>query len=158
MVLNDPRCSARIEMWNTWDVAENESVVHMLEWIAHIAKKTDDGKFKNLVFNSHGSPASVKIGGRLKGLVEKIWFNGCEVAKPGDGVDDGLSFCSKIAKAAECYVLASDTIQVDRVRLYQEVFKIAPLPRGKIGTFEGTLLSFARAALWRAYHVERSRH
>jgi len=155
MGLNDPRSPSRVNMWNTWDVKENETVVHMLEWIATVARTkaegNPEGKLKNLVFNCHGGPASLQMGEgieffdtrkfrRLEGLVEKIWFNACEVAKPGTGPDDGLRFCSEIAKAAQCYVLASDTKQADRLNFFW--WTDIELPFGKLGTFEGTLLSF----------------
>ena len=154
MGLNDSRSTNQVRMWNTWDVSRTEKVDHMLDWTSTVAKRAPGGKLKHLVFRCHGGPAYLQCGegiGRghtakftkLRGLVEKIWFSACLVGfiqrgkngAPGPASRDGNMFCSEIAKAAQCYVVASTELQVIGVNRV--------LPYGCLDTFEGLVLSYS---------------
>lgn len=156
MGLNDSRSTNKVQMWNTWDVRTTEKVEHMLGWIATVARGASGGKIKNLVFRCHGAPAFLQCGagiGRpdtgkfsiLRNLVEKIWFSACLVGyitpptggggAPGPASGDGNMFCSEIAKAAKCYVVASTELQVIGVNRV--------LPYGCLDTYEGLVLSYS---------------
>jgi hypothetical protein len=152
MGLNDPRSTNKVQMWNTWTVTPTETVDHMLGWAAEVAKGAPGGKLKNLIFRCHGAPAYLLCGvgirrsdtskfSVLKGLVEKIWFSACQVAyiTPSTGggpatTADGNMFCSEIAQAAKCYLVASTELQVIGVNRL--------LPYGCLDTYEGLVLSY----------------
>ena len=153
MGLNDSRSTNRVQMWNTWNVTTTETVDHMIEWVAEVARGAPGGKLRNMVFRCHGSPAYLQCGAGIgrsdtgkfsawNGLVDKIWFSACLVGRitpgaanaPGPASGDGNMFCSEIARAARCYVVASTELQVigtNRV-----------LPYGCLDTFEGLVLSY----------------
>jgi hypothetical protein len=147
-----------VQMWNTWDVAASATPEHIIGWVRQVALGAPGGKLKNVVFSCHGQPGSIGIGQGLNcshlglfsqwtqdgaPLVEKIWFRCCEVARipttgagacgPAGGGDGNL-FCSGVAKAAKCYVVASTELQVGTVGRV--------LPFGKLDTFEGLVLSY----------------
>ncbi|MEO3432300.1 hypothetical protein [Inquilinus sp. CAU 1745] len=177
MGLNDSRTPNEVQMWNTWNVTQTETVQHMLDWVAEVARGAPGGKLKNLVFRCHGAPAYLHCGAGIRrtdtprfsawrGLIEKIWFSACQVGyitphngrgcAPGPAQGDGNMFCSEIAQAAQCHVVASTELQViglDRT-----------LPYGKLDTFEGLVLSYnpAGQVSWRhrypsTYEVETGR-
>jgi len=153
MGLNDSRSTNKVQMWNTWNVTVSETVDHMLGWVAQVARGAPGGKLKNVVFRCHGAPAFLQCGAGIRrsdtsrfsawrGLVEKIWFSACQVGyitpgtggAPGPAGADGNLFCSEIAKAAQCYVVASTELQVIGVN--------RTLPYGKLDTYEGLVLSY----------------
>lgn len=152
MGLNDERAPATVQMWNTWNVSKTENRQHIIDWVANVARGAPGGKLKNVVFSCHGNAAYLQMGEGFDrshtalfrtwaGLVEKIWFRGCLVAliaTPGAANSgDGNLFCSEVARAAQCYVVASTELQV-----------AAPgrvLPYGKLDTFEGLVLSYGPA-------------
>ena len=92
MAINSADIGARYQMWNTWSfVAETETREKIIKWVATVAKGAPGGKLKNLVINSHGTPAHIGIGqgfgkgdvklfSRWAGLVDKIWLSVCSVA------------------------------------------------------------------------------
>lgn len=148
MGLNDPRHHLNVQMWNTWYVTQTENRQHMINWVASVARGAPGGKLKNVVFSCHGSPSFVQLGEGFdrrhaalfrawSGLVEKIWFRACQVAliqTPGSpATGDGNLFCSDVAKAANCYVVASTETQWTPPQT---------LPYGKLDTFEGLVLSY----------------
>ncbi|MGH7783442.1 MAG: hypothetical protein ACREO5_06350 [Candidatus Binatia bacterium] len=149
MGLNDRRSWSKVQMWNTCSVAETESREHIIEHVANIAGRAPGGKLKNLVFSCHGSAGYVQMGQAFDrshasmfrawtGLVEKIWFHCCSVARittpnsPSFG--DGNLFCSEVARAAGCYVVASTETQVGATGRV--------LPYGRLDTFEGLVLVY----------------
>ena len=149
MGLNDQRAPANVQMWNTWSVNSTDSRGHIIDWVAEVARRHPSGKLKSVVFCCHGNSAFVQMGegftrqhtsmfSAWAGLVDKIWFRACLVARivtPGSPTTgDGNLFCSEIAKAAQCYVVASTELQAAASgRL---------LPYGQLDTFEGLLLSY----------------
>ena len=149
MGLNDPRAPATVRMWNTWKVKKAETPSHIINWVAAVARGAPGGKLKNLVFSCHGNASYLEMGKGfnrshtglfrgLAGLVDKIWFRACLVArikKPGGAkFGDGNLFCSEIARAAKCYVVASTELQVEVTGRV--------LPYGQLDTFEGLVLSY----------------
>lgn len=159
MGLNDSRTTNKVQMWNTWPVKTTETVEHMIGWVAEVARRAPGGKLNHVVFRCHGRPAYLQCGAGISradtakfsawaGLVDKIWFSACLVAYitpgttatagaacgPGPASGDGNLFCSEIAKAAQCYVVAATELQV--------IGRNRVLPYGKLDTFEGLVLSY----------------
>jgi len=147
MGLNDPRAPATVRMWNTWSIRKTETRNHIINWVAAVARGAPGGKLKNVVFSCHGNAGFLQMGEGFdrahtavfrgwRGLVDKIWFRACLVARirtPG-AAGDGNLFCSEVASAAQCYVVASTELQTEvsgRV-----------LPYGQLDTFEGLVLSY----------------
>jgi hypothetical protein len=145
MGVNDPRAPAKVRMWNTWDIKKTDKRQKIINWVAAVARSAPGGKLKNVVFSCHGNAAFLEMGegfhrahtGMFRawsGLVDKVWFRACAVARIKTGGSNGNIFCSEIARAAKCYVVASTENQVDvdgRV-----------LPYGQLDTFEGLVLSY----------------
>lgn len=130
------------DMFNSWKVAQSESVDHMLDWIATVAKGAPNGKLATLIFNSHGQPGKILIGqgidlnslksfSKLKGLVLQIWIIACTVSK-GSGF--GRIFCGDMAKASGAYVTAA-------VR-NQSTGQTAKFPYGMVDEWEGEVYMF----------------
>jgi hypothetical protein len=163
MALNDPRVAGsgsvrRYQMWNTWNILENESREHIISWVAHVARGATGGKLKNLVLSCHGLPGYLQLGKGFnsthlalffewRGLVEKIWLPNCLVARipdatmrtqmdrdyPGWGMSDGNVFCSALAHQVHCYVVAATESQLDRP---------VTVPMDMMTSFEGLVLSY----------------
>lgn len=136
---------SRINMWNTWDVPQNDTREHIISWVATVARGATGGKLKHLVINCHGNAGFVGIGQGFSrshtglftawaGLVEKIWFVACLVARiqTAGGSSDGNIFCSDIAKNANCYVVAPTEEQRNR----------GGYTLGQMPTYEGLVLSY----------------
>lgn len=163
MAVNDPRVAGggsfrRYQMWNTWDIRENEGRQHIISWVAEVARGAQGGKLKNLVLSCHGLPGYLMLGqgfdsshlalfGAWSGLVEKIWLPNCLVARipdaamraelrrdyPGFNTSDGNVFCSRLAKLVHCYVVASTETQCETP---------GDVPRDMMTSFEGLVLSY----------------
>ena len=101
------------------------------------------------MLNSHGSPANLVLGNgfvranveefaRLRGQVDVIWIVGCNVADtetPGT-YSDGNLFCSALAKAAECKLVAPVSSQ------YDFGFGVRTYPPDRIDNFEGLVRTY----------------
>lgn len=101
-----------------------------------------------MVINCHASPGRFISGGetfnqnntslfaKWNGLKEKIWLIACNVSQNQvpNTLRDGHLFVSEIAKAANCYVVASPYRQTGRAITY---------PYGMIDTIEGLTQSYA---------------
>jgi hypothetical protein len=164
MAVNDPRVIdehgniRRFQLGNTWNIGQNESRQHIINWVAQVARNAQGGKLKNLVLSCHGLPGYLQLGQgfnsshmdmfvQWRGLIEKIWLPNCLVARipdtamsaqmaqsyPGFGVSDGNIFCSSLAKKVRCYVVASTEIQLEYFRV---------LPIDMMTSFEGLVLSY----------------
>jgi len=164
MAVNDPRVVdehgniRRFQLGNTWNISQNESRQHIINWVAQVARNAQGGKLKNLVLSCHGLPGYLQLGQgfnsshmdmfiQWRGLIEKIWLPNCLVARipdaamsaqmarsyPGFGVSDGNIFCSSLAKKVRCYVVASTEIQLEYFRV---------LPIDMMTSFEGLVLSY----------------
>ena len=91
MGLYDSRSTNRVQMWNTWAVSRSESIGHMVEWVAAVARSAPGGKLRNLVFRCHGDSGYLQMGAGIKlsdipqfsawrGLVDRTYFSACSVA------------------------------------------------------------------------------
>jgi hypothetical protein len=155
MALNDSNHSHLVvQMWNTWFVQNSDTAEKIIGWVAKVARGAAGGKLKHVVFACHGSPGRLEMGGqgfdrsntalfgRWAGLVERIWLRACRVAYiqyPGAPVSgDGNLFCSEIAKAAKCYVVASTETQW----ALGTTARPHTLEYGRLDTFEGLLLVY----------------
>jgi hypothetical protein len=148
MGLNDARAPVRTRMWNTWEVPASTSRAHLIDWVAKVADNAPGGKIKNLVFNCHGAPGYLQMGegiqrphltafARWRQKIEKIWIRACNVAFISGGSDanrDGNMFCAELARAAQCYVVASTELQAE--------YGGRVLPYGQLDTYEGLVLSY----------------
>ncbi len=163
MAVNDPRVRnngsvRRYQMWNTWDIQQNESRHHIISWVSQVARGAPGGRLKNLVLSCHGLPGYLQLGEGFsmahmalfsgwRGLVEKIWLPNCLVARipdakmqkemdvkfPGMGVSDGNVFCSSLAQKVECYVVAATELQRELP---------ITVPMDMMTSFEGLVLSY----------------
>ena len=163
MAVNDPRVSSgafirRFQMWNSWDISSGELRQHIIDWVASVARGAPGGKLKNLVLSCHGLPAYLMLGQGFdasnlpmfdawSGLIEKIWFPNCLVARipdaamradltrkyPGYAFGDGNVFCSDLAKRVGCYVVAPTELQVEAV---------VTIPVDQMTSFEGLVLCY----------------
>jgi len=161
---------AKYEMWNTWNVPKEETLDHMVTWIAALAGTTPSGRLNCLILNCHGyyGPGvggrmsggyGLKMGkgiyrrdtgkfAKLKGKVTEIWITACGTARisnPGTAGDgDGNLLCQEIAKAAGAYVVAATTHQVGAITL----------PFGYIDGWEGLVVRYDPAGIC----VEKKEH
>lgn len=150
---------ARYRMWNTYNVPATHDPDHILGWCATVASSAPGGFLRMLVINCHGFYGSSGCGGGstggfglslgtgirradtnkfsvLRGKVANIWITACGTARitiPGtSGNGDGNLFCSEIARAANCYVVAGTTHQVG------DTF----LSKNRVDDFEGLILRY----------------
>lgn len=145
--LNSIDTWSEVRMWRTpRRVEATKTCQQVLDVAISYAARASEGKIKNLVFSCHGLPGYLQIGTgirqanvnefrSLRGLVDKIWFHACLVAgRNASGQRVGNRFCSGIARAARCYVVASTELQVGTTGRI--------LPYGKLDTFEGLVVSY----------------
>ncbi|HQU84694.1 MAG TPA: DUF4347 domain-containing protein [Pyrinomonadaceae bacterium] len=114
-----------------------------------ISAKKAGGKLKNLVINSHGSPGHLYVGENntinfnnlsrfrvtniTQPLIDRIWIVACEVAGyHRQIVNLGFPFCSELAKAAGCEVVASN-----RSQYVNPGFYLRFCPKNHIDNYEG---------------------
>lgn len=156
MALNDGRARIRVQMWNTWNIQRGEPRDHIISWTADVARRALGGKLRNVVIYTHGGPGFIDLGEGFDrrhtsmfsgwaGLVEKIWFMGCRVAfihaANAPQVGDGNAFCSEIARAARCYVIASTETQFT-ISTTKDASGHFVLPYGQLDAYEGLLLAY----------------
>jgi hypothetical protein len=150
MGLNDARAPMKVTMWNTWLVPAGDTRTHIVSWVAQVAAKAPGRKLKNVVLNCHGNSSYLQLGEGFdrrhtnlfklwRGKVDKIWIRACLVARiqhaGATTTGDGNLFCSELARAAQCHVVAPTELQVESRGLV--------LPFGKIDTYEGLLVSYS---------------
>lgn len=135
MVLNSSDVDGTpYQMWNTRLVQPHEEIGNVLDNVASVADGAYNKKLQVLIFNCHGiyrKSMTGEIGGfgmkigtgvRLKdvdkftkiaGKVNQIWIKACGVARIANigRHGDGNLFCSKIAQAAQAFVIASTQSQ-----------------------------------------------
>lgn len=158
IALNDTRVATSYFMTETIAVEEWASRKEVIDAVLNFARKPNADALLpiygvplaksriQVVISCHGSPGYLQLGEgfraqhtdlfvQWKGLVEKIWIVACSPARirNAGSVTDGNAFCSKIAKAASCYVVAGTQTQWSRERNY---------PSYKIDSFEGLVLSY----------------
>jgi hypothetical protein len=101
----------------------------VVNWILRYADNSREMRLENVIINCHGHPGKLYVGGSygpeinignvtlftlLKDTdIGEIWLVSCGVAATTKGptVVDGKAFCSAMARAADCDVIASDTDQ-----------------------------------------------
>lgn len=148
MALDDVRDFSLAQMWNTWNIQPTDTREQIIHGTATVARGASGGKLKNIVVCCHGSPGYLQLGQGFDrshaslfthwaGLVDKIWIRACNFAfiqsprAPNSG--DGNLFCSAMAQAAQCYVVASTETQYTAS---------SSLPYGKLDGYEGLVLSY----------------
>jgi len=106
------------KMQTTWVMHENATARNVAYWIDLAIKNSANQRLENVVINCHGTPGFLHVGGswkgfgiegieyfkQIKGKVGKIWLVACNVAESHD-------FCTKLAKAADCMVIAGKDVQ-----------------------------------------------
>lgn len=142
VAVNDSRSNMTLRMDRIISVRPSWSVGYILN---RIVSHTTSGPVQNVVFNCHGSPGFLQMGvgirqrhtrlfRRLRGKVEKIWLYACSPAAR----TIGKNFCSSMARAVGCYVVASPDTQ------WETAAEMAPggLPPNTLDSFEGKVISF----------------
>lgn len=125
---------------------------NVLYWILTAIDKSPEQSLKNVIINCHGGPGILAVGGldspfmEVKdiGLFSKlatkeigtIWLGSCLVGQGGRGE----SFCSKLAQATHCDVIAGNDNQME-----ERQYRNEGAPFGTIDNFEGTAFRFSPA-------------
>jgi hypothetical protein len=145
--LNSTDLNFSITMKYTYRLPRTASRDEVIDCVIDAADQEPDRLLRNVVINSHGWPGYIAIGregfGRSSvsyfeswaGRVHKIWVVACYVAEmrvPNTGLDGNL-FCSELARAARCYVLAPTETQLNRAGLY---------PPNQLPNYEGLLMGY----------------
>ncbi len=148
----------KYKMWATWNVPDKMPVSTLVDWIIWAIDHSPNLRLDNVVINCHGSPGYLHIGSgigvnnldpftrlRNKGAIGTIWIVACQVsdgkympnACPVDS-NNGPYFCSRLAAAAGCYVVASDKTQYVDIGYY-----LALCPWGYIDDYEGNVYRYS---------------
>lgn len=147
LVINDARKSQTYNMKYTLTI---DFSILSKSWIVDASQfAARNTNISEIVINCKGGPGYLEIGNekfelkdahlfsKLKGFgINKIWFVTSELAQvqpKGKNNRDGEAFISAIAKAADCYVVASSAKQTSSVKNY---------PPNKLDSFEGLVKSF----------------
>lgn len=144
----------KYEMWKSWQMPKGASVSDLIYWIRWAVSHSETMYLKNAIINCHGSPGFLHIGGSGSGFglgsaslfnilknydLGTIWIIACEVAGKSHGKESGKLFCSAIAKAAGCRVIAGEKTQ------HVDFFYNFHHPYGSIDDYEGTVYEFSPA-------------
>jgi hypothetical protein len=140
----------KYQMATTWTMPKNARPSDIVYWILYARDHSPELELKNVVINSHGSPGYIHTGknaagqdtgigiesiGVFKALRGKdigtIWIVACSVAS-NNKWRSGKYFCSELAKASGCGVVAADATQHVDVSFY---FRLCPY--GCIDDYEG---------------------
>ncbi len=147
------------KMWQSWKMPKTATVPDVISWINWGIDHSPDLSLHNVVINCHGGPGRLRIGEncrltvnetglftplRSKGAIGTIWLVACEVAK-----DEGKYFCSQLAIAAGCDVIAGDKNQHVDIGFY---FRFCP--SNAIDDFEGNAFRFSPAGGYTTYSTE----
>ncbi|MGH9946139.1 MAG: DUF4347 domain-containing protein [Pyrinomonadaceae bacterium] len=144
----------KYNMWKSFKMWRETTAHDVVNWILWGINNSPEMYLDNVVINCHGAPGGVILGDKEliksendkyewiyagnvglfspvknKGNLGTIWLVACEVAKGSKG----KNFCSSLAKAAGCNVIAADKIQ--RVNFG---FYLQSCPDNCIDNFEGT--------------------
>lgn len=142
-VLNDARSPMRYRMQFTYTFEKHNTPQQTLvDRVLAAASRCPGGVLQNLVINCHGLEGYLDLGVGFvaddaplfeawRGKVRKIWIVACLVGQRAPGARTSLP--AAMARAAQCYVLASTERQVDHRR---------ELPYGRLDTYEGLVLCF----------------
>jgi hypothetical protein len=118
----------KYKMEYTVKLPKDAKIVNIVTTILLHTKIASGNFLKNVVINCHGSPGHLHIGegntinshnvGLMKMLriggqkIGTIWIVACEAAGyPKSIVQIGAYFCAEMARAAGCYVVASNQLQ-----------------------------------------------
>ena len=107
----------KYEMHVSWNLPKGASVHDVANWILDAHEYAGD--LQNVVLNAHGASGKIWAGGTTRMAIHRynvdvfrkvngrigatIWIIACEVARG----DKGTDFCSRLARAAGCNVVAS---------------------------------------------------
>lgn len=140
-------------MYNTWKVAENSTVDHIVGWVRIVALGMPGGRIATLIFNAHGSPGKIHIGQGInlpdialfqawnteKGpLINEIWIVACRVAgkeKFASGGVDGESFLKDFSIATGATVTGA--VREQRTGMKE-------IPIGSIDEWEGQVITYKK--------------
>ena len=121
-------------------------------WINWAIDHSDEQYLHNVIINCHGTPGFLHVGGSWVGFgvegtslfksvrrggVGTIWLVACSVAQ-NKSTNIGTMFCSELAKAAGCDVVAADALQHVDVTFYLRI-----CPFGAIDDYEGNVSRFS---------------
>lgn len=157
MALNSPTAPCKYRMYNSWDVPWNRTPKEIFDWAASVGRGCPRGRLHALVINCHGEYSKADdgkiVGGFglqigkglhlgdvgtmsvLRGTVDQILITACgtaRIANPGKPEGDGNAFCSAMARAAGCTLVAATTQQM--------AFMWAP--KDHISNWEGNIVTY----------------
>jgi hypothetical protein len=137
-------------MNTTWNMPKGASPSDVVYWIGYAVNRSPELQLRNVVINCHGLPARLFVGGEksppmaLKDLglfgklrtkdIGTLWLVGCLVATGGNG----QYFCSQLAIAMGCFVVAANDEQFVERRYMR-----GNCPFGTIDDFEGAAYIFS---------------
>jgi len=141
----------KYKMQFTTNLPQTATVYNVVAQILLAIKNAAGNHLENVVINCHGSPGHLYVGenntidsqnvGIMKLLknggakIGTIWLVACEVAGyPKSIVQIGSYFCAELAKAAGCYVVASEQLQYVNPGLYLRL-----CPDNCIDDYEGVV-------------------
>jgi hypothetical protein len=149
----------KFQMQYSWSMPPNASAHDVVYWILYAVEHSEELELKNVIIHCHGLPGELYIGGqnampmgvesvplfaqlRTKDI-GTIWLHSCSVEDPGTTMCSlktktceiaGPVFCSGLAQAVGCDVVAADSLQYG-----------AYSPWGSMDDFEGTAYLFSPA-------------
>ena len=145
-------------MWKTAELPRGVNATNVVNWIHWGIDHSPESYLHNVIINCHGEPGALLIGGngsnklecgnvgvfhslREKAAVGTIWLVACRMAEnSAKGYPKwflGPKFCSALAQAAGCDVVAAD------VKQYVDVLYTVYHPFGTIDDFEGKVYRFS---------------
>ena len=144
----------KYKMQTTVSLPQTATVYNVAAQILLAVKDASENYLENVVINCHGSPGQLHVGtgntinaqnvGIMKLLkqgaqkVGTIWIVACEVAGYPKGIVQlGAYFCAELARAAGCFVVASEKTQYVNPGLY-----LRGCPKNCIDDYEGTVYRY----------------
>jgi hypothetical protein len=140
----------RYQMKTTWNMPPGATAANVVYWISYAVDRSAELRLANVVINTHGGPGKLFVGGGKKppigigdvALFSKLrtkdigtlWLVGCLVAIGSSGE----RFCSQLAAAMGCDVVAANDYQVVEQRYMK-----GNCPFGTIDDFEGAAYRFS---------------
>ena len=147
------------KMWQSWKMPKSANGQDVVNWISWAIDHSPELHLNNVIINCHGAPGRLRIGEnyrlttenvgvmaalKAKAAIGTIWLVACEVA-----AKEGKFFCSQLAMATGCDVIAGDADQ--RVDFG---FYLRFCPANAIDDYEGTAFRFSPAGGYTTYSVE----
>ena len=147
------------QMSTTWKMPAGASGGDVASWIGSAVGQSPEQQLHNVVINCHGGPGKLYVGGlaaspianasafgQLHNLdIGTIWLVGCLVATGSNG----FAFCTQLAVAAGCDVVAANDTQFVEDRFLAGRCGVF----GAIDDFEGAAYRFSPSGSNSVYSI-----